>query len=168
MSITARCLTRSLLRSPAAHGAPLRRSPGLVGLSNPTTLCRRQRLLCTAPRPPPGGGRPRDGEERSAYSLGAGMLAVALGTLGVAYASVPLYRIFCQATGFAGTPKRHGGGGDEDGYDLPKDPMTLRGNRPLKVTFNSDVSGHLLHSVKTSNATYGHHGEMAWQQMYYF
>jgi len=26
--------------------------------------------------------------------------------LGVAYASVPLYRIFCQATGFGGTPMR--------------------------------------------------------------
>ena len=48
------------------------------------------------------------------------MLAVALGTLGLAYASVPLYRIFCQTTGFGGTPKKHGGGGAEDGYDLPR------------------------------------------------
>ena len=43
------------------------------------------------------------------------MLAVALGTIGLSYASVPLYRMFCQATGFGGTPKKHGGGGaDED------------------------------------------------------
>jgi cytochrome c oxidase assembly protein subunit 11 len=28
------------------------------------------------------------------------------GMVGLAYASVPLYRMFCQATGFAGTPRR--------------------------------------------------------------
>ena len=28
-------------------------------------------------------------------------------------------------------------------------------------------SGTMLHSVKTANATDGHHGEMAWQQMYF-
>ena len=32
--------------------------------------------------------------------------AVGVGMLGLAYASVPLYRIFCQATGYAGTTQR--------------------------------------------------------------
>jgi cytochrome c oxidase assembly protein subunit 11 len=32
--------------------------------------------------------------------------AVAIGMVGAAYAAVPLYRIFCQATGYAGTPRR--------------------------------------------------------------
>jgi cytochrome c oxidase assembly protein subunit 11 len=31
---------------------------------------------------------------------------VAVAMLGLGYASVPLYRIFCQVTGFAGTPQR--------------------------------------------------------------
>ena len=31
-----------------------------------------------------------------------------------------------------------------------------------------DVDGVWLHTVKTSDANYGHHGEMAWQQMYYY
>ena len=30
----------------------------------------------------------------------------ALAMLGLGYASVPLYRLFCQATGWAGTPQR--------------------------------------------------------------
>ena len=36
------------------------------------------------------------------------LLAIVLvfGMVGLAYASVPLYRMFCQATGFAGTPIR--------------------------------------------------------------
>ncbi len=33
------------------------------------------------------------------------MFALVFGMVGVAYASVPLYRIFCQLTGFAGTPQ---------------------------------------------------------------
>ena len=76
------------------------------------------------------------------------MLAVALGTLGIAYAAVPLYRVFCQTTGFGGTPKKHTGSGEDDGYDLPKDPASLRGNRPLKIAFNTDVSPGLPWSFK--------------------
>jgi len=33
-------------------------------------------------------------------------LAVAIAMLGVGYAAVPLYRLFCQVTGFAGTTQR--------------------------------------------------------------
>jgi cytochrome c oxidase assembly protein subunit 11 len=33
-------------------------------------------------------------------------LLLVFGMVGLAYASVPLYRMFCQATGFAGTPRR--------------------------------------------------------------
>ncbi|CAI7827470.1 unnamed protein product, partial [Closterium sp. NIES-53] len=42
------------------------------------------------------------------------LIAAALAMLGAAYASVPLYRLFCQATGFGGTTQRkevRGGGG---------------------------------------------------------
>ena len=39
----------------------------------------------------------------------------------------------------------------------------LSGQAPPDV---DSAKGYMLHSVKTANATYGHHGEMAWQQMY--
>ncbi len=38
--------------------------------------------------------------------VGAIALAFALAMLALGYASVPLYRLFCQATGFGGTPAR--------------------------------------------------------------
>ena len=34
-------------------------------------------------------------------------VGVVVGMIGLSYASVPLYRIFCQVTGFAGTPKTY-------------------------------------------------------------
>jgi cytochrome c oxidase assembly protein subunit 11 len=44
--------------------------------------------------------------ERSQKFTGLGVAAIALAMLGLAFASVPLYRIFCQATGFGGTTQR--------------------------------------------------------------
>ena len=44
-----------------------------------------------------------DRRNRRVASIAAG---VALAMLGLGYASVPLYRLFCQATGWAGTPQR--------------------------------------------------------------
>ncbi|WP_374651706.1 cytochrome c oxidase assembly protein [Rhizorhabdus sp.] len=38
--------------------------------------------------------------------VGAIALMIALGMLALGYASVPLYRMFCQATGFGGTTQR--------------------------------------------------------------
>ena len=38
------------------------------------------------------------------------MALLVCGMTGLAFAAVPLYRVFCQATGFAGTPQRAEGG----------------------------------------------------------
>lgn len=38
-------------------------------------------------------------------ALAAGLVAVGLGMLGLSFAAVPLYRAFCAATGFGGTPR---------------------------------------------------------------
>ena len=81
-------------------------------------------------------------------NAGAFMLSVAIGTAGLSYASVPLYRMFCQATGFGGTVRTHKGGDEADGYDLPADPATLRNNRLLTISFNTDVDTSLPWSFK--------------------
>lgn len=67
------------------------------------------------------------------------MLAMALGTLGVTYLSVPLYRMFCQMTGFGGTIKDA-----EDIFITSLDEVVeVIEDRPLKMRFNSDVSANI-------------------------
>ena len=45
------------------------------------------------------------GKGRRNVAIAATLLSVAGGMVGLAYASVPLYRLFCQVTGFGGTPR---------------------------------------------------------------
>ncbi len=44
--------------------------------------------------------------QRSNAKTALAMAGIVLAMLGLAFASVPLYRLFCEATGFAGTPQR--------------------------------------------------------------
>jgi cytochrome c oxidase assembly protein subunit 11 len=60
-----------------------------------------------------------------------------IGAVGVTYAAVPLYRAFCAATGFAGTPQV-GTGRFEPDRLIPVD-----GARRIKVHFNADTSEQL-------------------------
>lgn len=48
-------------------------------------------------------------EQRSRRRLtGLVLFGMAVGMVGVSFAAVPLYRVFCQVTGYAGTPKTEG------------------------------------------------------------
>jgi cytochrome c oxidase assembly protein Cox11 len=57
--------------------------------------------------------------------------------VGASYAAVPLYRMFCAATGFAGTPKV--GTGRFEAERL----VPVEGARRIKVHFNADKSEQL-------------------------
>ncbi len=59
------------------------------------------------------------------------LLAVAVGMLMLAYASVPLYRLFCAVTGYGGTTQRGG--------ELPKEIS----QRTIKIEFNADIDSGL-------------------------
>lgn len=68
---------------------------------------------------------------KSNGSLAISLAALVLGMLGLAYASVPLYRLFCQVTGFGGTPQQalHAPGRIID--------------RPITIRFNADIDAGL-------------------------
>jgi len=57
-----------------------------------------------------------------------------VGCVGVVYASVPLYRLFCQSTGFAGTPITGTRALD------PTKLQPVHGAKPIQITFTSTAS----------------------------
>ncbi|HVJ42843.1 MAG TPA: cytochrome c oxidase assembly protein [Dongiaceae bacterium] len=57
------------------------------------------------------------------------LTAVVVGMVGLAYASVPLYRLFCQVTGYQGTPRI-----------ASADSTSHAVNRMVTVTFTADVA----------------------------
>eukprot|EP01060_Flectonema_neradi_P014145 TRINITY_DN20862_c0_g1_i1.p1 TRINITY_DN20862_c0_g1~~TRINITY_DN20862_c0_g1_i1.p1 ORF type:complete len:767 (+),score=171.44 TRINITY_DN20862_c0_g1_i1:37-2337(+) len=65
---------------------------------------------------------------------------------------------------YGGTGKIRNKTFDEAGYILQ--PPCLWGDAEFGLEPPPTVTGYILHTVKHSNATFGHHGEMAWQQMH--
>lgn len=61
-----------------------------------------------------------------------------VGFVGLVYASVPLYRAFCQKTGFGGTPKR----AEETAVSLER-LKPVPGARSIPIIFDSHVSNKL-------------------------
>jgi len=62
------------------------------------------------------------------------LVGLVAGMVGLSFAAVPLYRIFCQATGYNGTPQRASRGADE----------VL--DRTITVRFDANVDKHLAWS----------------------
>jgi len=70
-----------------------------------------------------------------------------IAAVGVTYAAVPLYRMFCAATGFAGTPNVGTGKFD------PERLVPVENARRIKVHFNADRSDQLPWSFKPQQKT---------------
>ncbi|CAG8434731.1 7807_t:CDS:2 [Diversispora eburnea] len=60
--------------------------------------------------------------------------AVLIFGVGFTYASVPLYRMFCQSTGFSGTPMTN------NSKFSPDRLVPTQNSRRIRVTFNADTS----------------------------
>lgn len=73
-----------------------------------------------------------DPDTQKNKNLGILLALGILGMLGMSFAAVPLYKMFCQATGFGGTPKIT--------LDLPN---RIDESRTLRIHFNSDHSPKL-------------------------
>ena len=68
---------------------------------------------------------------RSNRLFGAGLAVVVAGMAGLSFASVPLYRLFCAATGYAGTP------------NITGQAAPGASSRTITVRFNADVDAGL-------------------------
>jgi len=69
-------------------------------------------------------------------NLGIYMASIAIATLGVSYASVPLYKMFCQATGFGGTTV-------ETTMEKANSMKPIVGARKLTISFSGQTSSSL-------------------------
>ncbi len=72
---------------------------------------------------------PGPGQQRRANrTTGIAVTAIVFGMVGVSFAAIPLYRLFCAATGFGGTPKI--GGASAPGGN----------GQTIRVRFNADTN----------------------------
>jgi len=69
--------------------------------------------------------------KRSQLTVAFAAGGLAIGMLGMAYAAVPLYQMFCQVTGFAGTTKR---------AEAPSQTVTAK---TVSIRFDSNVANGL-------------------------
>ncbi|KAI0635933.1 cytochrome c oxidase assembly protein CtaG/Cox11-domain-containing protein [Trametes polyzona] len=91
---------------------------------------------------PPPGSRPQYKSREEMYAARNRSLlmytsAVIIAGVGITYAAVPLYRMFCAATGFAGTPKVGMGKFEADRL------VPVEDAKRIKVHFNADTSDAL-------------------------
>ncbi len=84
-----------------------------------------------------GSHSPKGANKRLAF----GLLGFAAFMVGMSYAAVPLYRIFCQVTGYAGTTQR------------AEAPSANVVNRTVTVRFDSNISPDLAWSFRPAQRT---------------
>ncbi|SOD94051.1 cytochrome c oxidase assembly protein [Caenispirillum bisanense] len=75
------------------------------------------------------------GNSRARSNARTGLIfaGVAVGMVGLAFASVPLYRLFCQVTGYGGTPA----------IVLEKKGITADPAHPVTIRFDASVNGRM-------------------------
>ncbi|WP_170005427.1 cytochrome c oxidase assembly protein [Pseudopontixanthobacter vadosimaris] len=76
-------------------------------------------------------------------------LAAAVGMLGLGYAAVPLYRIFCQVTGFGGTTQR----ASIADADLASQLAQSAGSPTISVRFDGNIARDVPWSFGPEQAT---------------
>ena len=70
-------------------------------------------------------------KNRRVLATVAGLASIVVGMAGLAYASVPLYDLFCKVTGYGGTPQ------------IAEMLPSVVGSREMTVRFNADVNRDL-------------------------
>ena len=92
--------------------------------------------------------------DRRNIAVFAACFAVAIGMVGAAYAAVPLYYLFCQATGYGGTPTR-----------AEAAPGAI-GEETVTVSFDTNVDPNLPWSFVAEQQSV--HVKLGEQQLVYF
>lgn len=136
-----------IARSLSFQRTYISRQPRIPSISSQTQSIRTLLSESTQPRVRtfPGRSAEREAEiRRRNKNLAAWALAIVVTTVGLSYGSVPLYRMFCQVTGFGGTVRRVQFENDfDDEDDLYIDENKIVQGRPITIRFNADVSARV-------------------------
>uniref|UniRef100_A0A7S3D2Y2 Uncharacterized protein n=1 Tax=Palpitomonas bilix TaxID=652834 RepID=A0A7S3D2Y2_9EUKA len=124
------------LRSMVSASAPARKLQRIVRSTNQSTASlSKSPLVQSRSYSSKGTENPEQKDKRAAAAMYT--VAAIIGAIGVSYAAVPLYRLFCQATGFGGTTKDGHNVGDDRDYTDAATPKDSR--RQVTVKFTSQV-----------------------------
>ena len=121
------------------HRAPLQSCTACAALLRAPALGRR--CLSSGAGGSPGGGRQALPFGVDNRTLGVYGLALAISVGGLSYVAVPLYKVFCQATGYGGTTQK----ADEEKF---KGMRPVAGARQLTVHFSGDTSAAMPWSFR--------------------
>jgi cytochrome c oxidase assembly protein subunit 11 len=91
-----------------------------------------------------GSAKPQPGQRRGNAKVALIALSLALAMLGLGYASVPLYRIFCQVTGYGGTTKR---------ADSAQAATIKDSGRTISIRFDANVARDMPWEFKPLQTT---------------
>ena len=80
------------------------------------------------------------GKNRRFLATVAGLVSIVVGMAGLAYASVPLYDLFCKVTGYGGTPQ------------IAEMLPSVVGSREMTIRFNADVNRDLPWEFRPVNS----------------
>jgi len=146
-----RALARAAPRASATAASPVASASGVAFASRapPTSAARastsafastsRARGFAASSGPPRGvDGREKTGVTNADFAKYLTALVVAV--VGATYASVPLYRMFCQATGFGGTTRRATLEEKLASEEWSERERERASAREITITFNADVA----------------------------
>eukprot|EP00898_Chlorokybus_atmophyticus_P007584 jgi/Chlat1/7827/Chrsp66S07279 len=130
------------VRSYGSHSGSTVHNTAVAASSRPQSSVNRHadyplRRFCSTASSSTTGRRPRPDSSSTQRSNRSGLLyllALTAGMIGATYAAVPLYRLFCQATGYGGTVRRK-----QIAQQATK-PVDKSMLRELTVQFNADVA----------------------------
>jgi len=98
------------------------------------------------------------GEDRRHLLVAVACVALVVVMVGAAFASVPLYRLFCEATGFAGTPQRAEHGSEQSvdktitvRFDANVTPGMPWRFEPVQATLDVKVGENALAFYRATN-----------------
>lgn len=133
-------LTKLISRLPCGTGPPVVLRKGREDVLQKISLYSRRTFSTNNKESKSGSGGSAGaagaGGEDQNKNVGYGMAAIVVGLFGLSYASVPLYKAFCQMTGFGGTTQKAD-------FQKATSVKPVDGSKIIKIYFTANVHSEM-------------------------